>query len=29
MLRCSDGRFYIGHNENLEGRFTQHQNGNF
>ena len=29
MLRCADGRYYIGHTDNLELRFTQHQSGFF
>ena len=29
MLRCSDGRYYTGHTEDLEIRVTQHQSGEF
>jgi tRNA/rRNA methyltransferase len=29
MLRCSDGRFYTGHTEDLEIRVAQHQSGEF
>ena len=29
MLRCADGRFYIGHTDNLEGRMGQHQHGGY
>ncbi len=27
MLRCSDGRYYTGHTDNLERRIAQHMNG--
>jgi len=27
MLRCSDGSYYTGHIDNLEGRLWQHQQG--
>lgn len=27
LLRCSDGRFYTGHTDNLEHRVAQHQAG--
>ncbi len=27
MLRCSDGKYYVGHTEDLELRFAQHQSG--
>ncbi len=27
MLRCSDGKFYVGHTDNLELRIGQHQSG--
>jgi predicted GIY-YIG superfamily endonuclease len=27
LLRCSDGSYYAGHTENLEGRLWQHQEG--
>jgi len=27
MLRCSDGSYYIGHTDNLEGRLWQHNQG--
>ena len=27
MLKCSDGRFYVGHTDNLEFRIGQHQSG--
>ena len=27
MLRCADGSYYVGHTENLEARFWQHQQG--
>ncbi|WP_242095607.1 GIY-YIG nuclease family protein [Sphingomonas sp. CROZ-RG-20F-R02-07] len=27
MLRCSDGRYYTGHTDNLERRIGQHQAG--
>ena len=27
ILRCSDGRFYTGHTDNLEFRLAQHQHG--
>ncbi|QCB53830.1 GIY-YIG nuclease family protein [Sphingopyxis sp. PAMC25046] len=29
MLRCSDGRYYTGHTDNLERRIAQHQHGGF
>jgi len=29
MLRCADGRFYVGHTDNLELRMGQHQQGGF
>ena len=29
MLRCSDGRYYTGHTEDLDVRFAQHQQGYF
>ncbi len=29
MLRCSDGRFYTGHTEDLDTRVAQHQQGFF
>ena len=29
ILRCSDGRFYAGHADNLEQRLAQHQQGGF
>jgi putative endonuclease len=29
MLRCADGRYYVGHAEDLELRFAQHQAGAF
>jgi putative endonuclease len=29
MLRCSDGKFYVGHTEDIEIRFAQHQSGYF
>jgi putative endonuclease len=29
LLRCSDGRFYAGHTDNLERRIAQHQHGGF
>jgi predicted GIY-YIG superfamily endonuclease len=29
MLRCADGRFYVGHTDNLEGRMGQHQHGGY
>ncbi len=29
ILRCSDGKFYTGHTENLEVRVSQHQSGVF
>ena len=29
MLRCADGRFYVGHTDNLEGRMSQHQHGGY
>ena len=27
LLRCSDGSYYSGHTENMEGRLWQHQQG--
>ena len=27
MLRCSDGRYYVGHTENIELRVAQHNRG--
>ncbi|AQA00478.1 hypothetical protein BWQ93_19950 [Sphingopyxis sp. QXT-31] len=27
MLRCADGRYYVGHTDNLEYRIGQHQSG--
>jgi predicted GIY-YIG superfamily endonuclease len=27
MLRCADGRYYIGHTDNLDHRIGQHQSG--
>ncbi|MBX9727801.1 MAG: GIY-YIG nuclease family protein [Sphingopyxis sp.] len=27
MLRCADGRYYVGHTDNLEQRVAQHQSG--
>jgi predicted GIY-YIG superfamily endonuclease len=29
MLRCSDGRYYTGHTENLDVRLAQHRQGYF
>ena len=29
MLRCADGRFYVGHTDNLELRMAQHHHGGF
>ena len=29
ILKCSDGRYYTGHTENLEVRFAQHQAGGY
>ncbi|MBT2187711.1 GIY-YIG nuclease family protein [Sphingobium nicotianae] len=29
ILRCSDGRYYTGHTDDLERRITEHQNGGF
>ena len=29
MLRCSDGRYYTGHTEDLEVRLAQHERGYF
>ena len=29
MLLCADGRYYVGHTDNLELRFAQHQSGHF
>jgi predicted GIY-YIG superfamily endonuclease len=27
MLRCSDGSYFVGHTDNLEGRIAAHQTG--
>ena len=27
MLKCADGRFYVGHTDNLEARIAGHQSG--
>lgn len=27
ILRCSDGSFYVGHSENVEGRVAAHNEG--
>ena len=27
MLRCSDGRYYVGHTDNIESRIAQHKLG--
>ncbi len=27
MLKCSDGRYYVGHTDNLELRLSQHNSG--
>jgi len=29
ILKCSDGRYYTGHTDNLDRRFAEHQNGGF
>ena len=29
MLRCADGKYYVGHTDNLEVRIGQHQSGYF
>ncbi|GAA4718261.1 GIY-YIG nuclease family protein [Sphingomonas lutea] len=29
ILRCSDGRYYTGHTDNLERRIAEHQTGGF
>ena len=29
MLLCADGRYYVGHTDNLELRIAQHQSGHF
>ena len=29
ILRCTDGRFYTGHTDNLELRIAQHHHGGF
>jgi putative endonuclease len=29
MLLCADGRYYVGHTDNLEVRIAQHQSGMF
>jgi predicted GIY-YIG superfamily endonuclease len=29
ILRCSDGRFYTGHTDNLDRRIAEHQHGGF
>jgi putative endonuclease len=29
MLRCSDGRYYVGHTDDLERRMAEHQQGTF
>ena len=29
MLRCNDGSYYVGHTDDLELRFVQHQAGTF
>jgi tRNA/rRNA methyltransferase len=29
MLRCSDGKYYVGHTDDLEMRIAQHQTGSF
>jgi predicted GIY-YIG superfamily endonuclease len=29
MLRCSDGRFYVGHTDDLDRRMAQHHSGGF
>jgi predicted GIY-YIG superfamily endonuclease len=27
MLQCADGRYYVGHSDNLEARLAAHQSG--
>ena len=29
MLRCSDGRFYVGHTDHLDRRMAEHRHGGF
>jgi predicted GIY-YIG superfamily endonuclease len=29
ILHCADGKYYVGHTENLEHRIAQHQSGLF
>ena len=29
MLHCADGKYYVGHTDNLEARIAQHQSGMF
>lgn len=29
MLRCSDGKYYVGHTDNMDRRFADHQSGAF
>ncbi len=29
LLRCNDGTYYVGHTDDLELRFAQHQSGSF
>lgn len=29
ILKCSDGSYYVGHTDDIERRFTEHQNGDF
>ncbi|MEO1169562.1 MAG: GIY-YIG nuclease family protein [Pseudomonadota bacterium] len=29
MLRCADGKFYVGHTDDLERRIAEHQSGDF
>jgi putative endonuclease len=29
MLLCADGKYYVGHTDNLEARIAQHQSGMF
>jgi len=29
MLRCSDGSYYVGHTDNIEGRISEHQLGKY
>lgn len=29
MLLCADGKYYVGHTDNLEARIGQHQSGMF